>query len=82
MGAAWDPSDTLAAELERVAVTNRTAGYANALLVVDIGDVLVLGPPSDDPRRKWTGTEDELLQLLGRLEDGAGPAALWALLDA
>lgn len=59
-----------------------TAGFARGLTVVDLDEVVVLGPPSERPRREWHGEQADLIDLLGRLEDGAGVDAFWTLLDA
>jgi hypothetical protein len=69
--AAWEPSDQVTAELCRVGVD----------YVYELDRVYVDGPPNEPPRRRWRGSEHELLERLGSLDDGAGVEACWAALD-
>jgi hypothetical protein len=83
MGASWEPSEALTAELRRVRVTAGAAGPARGVQTFILGEVVsVVGPLGEQPRRRWRGSEAQLLELLGRLPDAAGVDPFWALLEA
>jgi hypothetical protein len=83
MPAAWEPSDQVAAELRRVGVDYASVGPGRYLGVYELGDsVYVDAPPNEQPRRRWKGSEDVLLDRLAQLQDGAGVDACWASLDS
>ena len=67
-------------ELERVAVTLGSAGFADGVLVLDLGGegLTFVGSPRERPRRQWNGAEGDALRLLGEIDDGAGLSAFWA----
>jgi hypothetical protein len=75
---AWWPSEPLQLELDRVSVSMRTAGFADGVSVTDLGDFIVVrGTPRAHPRRTWRGSEEQAMQLLATLPDGAGVEAFW-----
>jgi hypothetical protein len=70
------PSSTVSAP------ASAKAGAANYITVSEDEDaVRLVGPPRKRPRRYWTGSAWQLLELLAVLSDDAGVQAAWRALS-
>lgn len=76
-------SEALAAELDRVGVSLKTAGLEEAVVtgVLD-GLVWIMSAVAGTGRdRSWEGSEQQALALLAGLPDAAGAQAFWEALS-
>jgi len=65
---------------DRVGISYKTAGSDYLLVTVVADGVLMQGPPRGK-RTNWVGSIYDLEEALARLEDNAGPDAVWEALD-
>jgi len=71
-GPAWQPSESVETELDRVGVSYRKAGPRGYVHAYQLEQLHLEGPPHERPRRSWRGSEHDVVTFLAGLADDVG----------